>query len=172
MKEGNSAVLLQSSLDSQRWADPLECYCYPRIVQDLLADGRTPCERDDSGNPVQGSTKLARKSYQRIFVGRALHAGGTWKGDILVADIEELEKMDVLNSTQETQCKGSSNAPKWRNNFPIADGTVKLSGGDQVLRTSTPIWDHPNRGEEQGYLVGESDGSSSNLISRLISVCW
>ena len=28
--------------------------------------------------------------------------------------------------------------------FPIADGTVKLSGGDQVLRTSTLIQDSPD----------------------------
>ena len=43
--------------------------------------------------------------------------------------------------------------------FPIADGTVKLSGGDQVLRTSTSIRDRPDRGEEQRSLLGESDGS-------------
>ena len=30
-----------------------------------------------------------------IFLGYALHAGGIWKGDILVADIEELEEMDA-----------------------------------------------------------------------------
>ena len=42
--------------------------------------------------------------------------------------------------------------------FPIADGTVKLSGGDQDLRTATLIRDHPDRGEEQGNLLGESDG--------------
>ena len=46
--------------------------------------------------------------------------------------------------------------------FPIADGKVKLSGGDQVLRTSTLIRDRPDRGEEQGNLQGESDGSSSD----------
>ena len=45
--------------------------------------------------------------------------------------------------------------------FPVADGTVKLSGGDQVLRRSTLIQDRPNRREEQGNLPGESDGSSS-----------
>ena len=45
--------------------------------------------------------------------------------------------------------------------FPIADGTVKLSGGDQVLRTSTLIRDSPDRGEEQDNLRGEPDGSSS-----------
>ena len=46
--------------------------------------------------------------------------------------------------------------------FPIADGTVKLSGGDQDLRTPTSIQDRPDRGEEQGILLGESDEFSSN----------
>ena len=54
--------------------------------------------------------------------------------------------------------------------FPIADGTVKLSGGDQVLRISTLIRDRPDRGEEQGNLQGESDGSFFNTTSRLIVV--
>ena len=48
--------------------------------------------------------------------------------------------------------------------FPIADGTVKLSGGDQVPRTSTSIRDRPDRGEEQSNLQGELDGSSSRVI--------
>ena len=52
----------------------------------------------------------------------------------------------------------------------IADGTVKLSGGDQVLRTSTLIRDRPDRGEEQGNLQGESDGSSSTQLQDL-SLC-
>ena len=30
-----------------------------------------------------------------IFLGYALHAGGIWRGDIMVADIEELEEMDA-----------------------------------------------------------------------------
>ena len=32
--------------------------------------------------------------------------------------------------------------------FPIADGTVKLCGRDQDLRTSTLIKDRPDRREE------------------------
>ena len=48
--------------------------------------------------------------------------------------------------------------------FPIADGTVKLSGGDQFLRTSTLIRDRRDRGEEQGNLQGDSDGSSSTPL--------
>ena len=45
--------------------------------------------------------------------------------------------------------------------FMVADGTVKLAGGDQRLITSTLIRDRPDRGEEQGNLLGESDGSST-----------
>ena len=45
VKEGTSAVLLQSGLD-ERWpADSMECYCSLRNVQDLLADGKTSYER-------------------------------------------------------------------------------------------------------------------------------
>ena len=33
-----------------------------------------------------------------IFLGHALFAGVIWKGDILVADIEELEKMDASDT--------------------------------------------------------------------------
>ena len=44
--------------------------------------------------------------------------------------------------------------------FPIADGTVKLSEGDQVFRKSTSIRDQPERGvERKDDLRGESDGS-------------
>ena len=45
VKEGTSAVLLQSGLDEIWWADSLECRCYLRNVQDLLAGGKTPYGR-------------------------------------------------------------------------------------------------------------------------------
>ena len=45
MKEGTSAVLLQSGLGNEWWADSIECYCHLRNFQDLLSDGKTPCER-------------------------------------------------------------------------------------------------------------------------------
>ena len=45
VKEGTSAVLLQSSLDEKWWADSMKCYCYLRNVQDPLSDGKTPYER-------------------------------------------------------------------------------------------------------------------------------
>ena len=45
VKEGTSAVLLQSGLNEKWWADSMECSTYLRNVQDLLSDGDTPYER-------------------------------------------------------------------------------------------------------------------------------
>ena len=45
VKEGTSAVLLQSGLNESWWADSVECYTYLRNVTDLLSDGKTPYER-------------------------------------------------------------------------------------------------------------------------------
>ena len=41
--------------------------------------------------------------------------------------------------------------------FPVADGTVKIFGGGQRLRTSTLTRERPERGEEQETLQGKSD---------------
>ena len=99
--------------------------------------------------------QFGSKVLPGIFLGYALHGGRIWKGDILVADIEELEEMDAseihakrLNAKEVlTPMNGEIFI------FPIADGTVKLSGGDQVLRTTTLIKDRLDRGEEQGYFL-------------------
>ena len=100
---------------------------------------------------------------QGIFVGYALHVGGIWKGDILVADIEEVEEMvaSELHARRLNAKEVLTTLSGEKLIIPIADGTVKLSGGDQVLRTSTLIRDRPDRGEEQYNLQGESDGFSS-----------
>ena len=52
VKEGTSAVLLQSGLDEKWWADSMECCIYLRNIQDLLSDGTTPHERR-FGEPFQ-----------------------------------------------------------------------------------------------------------------------
>ena len=55
VKEGTSAVLLQSGLDEKRWADSMECFTYLRNIQDLLSYGKTPYERR-FGEPFKGPT--------------------------------------------------------------------------------------------------------------------
>ena len=46
--------------------------------------------------------------------------------------------------------------------FPVADGTVKIFGGEQRLRTSTLTQERPERGEEQEILHGMSDELQSS----------
>ena len=115
MKEGTSVVLLQSGLDENWGADSMECETYLRNIQDLLSDGKTRHERR-SGQPFTGPMtpfgslveyypisvkdqsrihQFGKKVLPGLFLGYALYAGGIWKGDILVADIEELETMDA-----------------------------------------------------------------------------
>ena len=53
VKEGTSAVLLQSGLNENWWADSMECYTYLRNVTDPLSDGKTPYERR-FGQPFNG----------------------------------------------------------------------------------------------------------------------
>ena len=53
VKDGTSAVLLQSGLNESWWADSMECYTCLRNVTDLLSDGKTPYERR-FGQPFKG----------------------------------------------------------------------------------------------------------------------
>ena len=53
VKEGTSAVMLQSGLDENWWEDSMECYTYLRNIHDLLSDGKTPYERR-FGKPIKG----------------------------------------------------------------------------------------------------------------------
>ena len=43
--------------------------------------------------------------------------------------------------------------------FPAGGGRIKLSGGDQELRTPTLMREHPIRGESQRDFLGEPEGS-------------
>ena len=181
VKEGTSAVLLQSGLDENWWADSMECYNYLRHIQDLLSDGKTPYERR-FGEPFEGPISpfgslveyypISAKDQSRIhqfgkkvlpglFLGYALYAGGIWKGDILVADIEELETMDASEIYSKRLNAKEVIFPKEKGEFifPIEDGRIKPLGGDQDLRTSISIRQRPIQGEGHIDFLGESEGS-------------
>ena len=146
-----------------------------------MSDGKTPNERRFAealkgpiipfGSLVEYYT-ISSKDQSRIdhfgkkvllglFLGYALHAGGIWKGDIVVADIEELETMDASEIYPErlNAKEVIFSQRKWKNHFPVADGRIKCIGGDQKLRTSTLIREHPIRGESQRDFLGESEAS-------------
>ena len=169
VKEGTSAVLLQSGLNESWWADSMECYTYLQNVTDLLSDGKTPYERR-FGKPFEGPIipfcslveyhpitakdqsrihQFGKKVLPGLFFGYALYAGEIWKDDVLIADLEELETMDAseiyskrLNAKEVIFHKETGNFT-----FPVADGRNKPLGGDQDLRTSTLVRHRPIRGE-------------------------
>ena len=59
---------------------------------------------------------LGKKVLPGLFLGHALYARGIWKGDITVADIEELETMDASEiHSKRLDAKGSNiSRRKWK----------------------------------------------------------
>ena len=181
LKESTSAVLLQSGLDEKWWADSMECYTYLRNVQDILFDGKTPYERrfgkpfkrpiipfgslveyyPDSAKDQSRIHHFGKKVLPGLFLGYALYAGGIWKGDVLIADLEELETMDASEIYSKRLNAKEVIFPKENGKIilTVADGRIKTLGGDQDLRTSTLIRERPIRGESHVDFLGESEGS-------------
>ena len=136
----------------------MECYTYLRNVTDLLSDGKTPYERR-FGQPFEGPIipfgslveyhpitakdqsrihQFGKKVLLGLFLGYALYAGEIWKGDVLIADLEELETMDASEIYSKRLDAKELIFPKQGEFiFPIADGRIKTLGGDRDLRTST-----------------------------------
>ena len=104
--------------------------------------------------------QFGKKVLPGLFLGYALYAGRIWKGDVLIADPEELETMDASEIYSKRLNAKEVIFPKQGEFiFPIADGRVKTSGGDQELRTSTLIRPRPIQGEGHVDFLGESEGS-------------
>ena len=159
VEERTSAVMLQSGLEENWWADSMECYTYLRNVTDLLSDGKTPYERR-FGQPFKGPIipfgslveyypisakdqsrihQFGKKVLPGLFLRYALYAGGIWKGDVLVADLEELETMDAsaIYSKRLNTKRGDISQRKWKIYFSNRRWTNQNLGGSQDLRTST-----------------------------------
>ena len=90
---------------------------------------------------------------------------------MLIADLEELETMDASEIySKRLNAKELILPPKkGKFTFPVADGRIKTSGGDQELRTSTLVRHRPIHGESNIDFLGESEGSLPH--SRLTSGC-
>ena len=143
----------------------MECFSYLRNIQDLLSDGKTPYARrfeepetDQLFRLVhwlsvtlilrktsQESINLERKSYLDCFLDT--HAGGIWKGDVLVADLEELATM------------GASEIYSKRLNAKEVIFQKQIENSFSRRRTSTLMRDHPIRGEGQRDFLGDLEGS-------------
>ena len=101
----------------------------------------------------------------------------------MVADIEELEEMDASELHARRLNAKEVLTPQTSGNFifPVADGTVKIFGKEQRLRTSTSTRDRPERGEEREILQGKSDElhsptplheDSTRMMRKLKSDFW
>ena len=122
-----------------------QCYCYLRNIQDLLSEGRTLYERR-FGKPFKGPIipfgslveyypisakdqsrihQFGKKVLPGLFLGYALYAGGIWKDDVLVADIEELGMMDASEIYSRLNAKEVIFPKEGESIFPIADGRIK-----------------------------------------------
>ena len=154
----------------------MECH-----TTDLLSDGKTPCERR-FGEPFKGPIipygslveyysitakdqsrihQFGKKVLPGLFLGYALYAGGIWKGDALIADLEELETMDASEIYSKRLNAKEVVFPKENGKFIFQSkmGVSKTLGGDQDLRTSTSIRQRPIQGESHLVILGESEGS-------------
>ena len=89
-----------------------------------------------------------------------MYAGGIWKGDVLIADLEELETMDASEIYSKRLNAKEVIFPKQGEFiFPIADGRIKTHVVDQELRTSTLVRPRPIQGESNIDFLEESEGS-------------
>ena len=91
--------------------------------------------------------QFGKKVLPGLFLGYALYEGGIWKGDVLVADLEELETMDAseIYPKRLNAERGSYFLKKKRRIYfsNCRWNELKHLGGDQDLRTSTSIRDRP-----------------------------
>ena len=104
--------------------------------------------------------QFGKKVSFELFNGYPLYARGIWKGDIMVAEtVRSWNRWTHQKSTLKYSMQRKVYFPKKLEKFPVADGRIKFSGGDQELRTPTLIREHPIRGGSHRDFLGESEGS-------------
>ena len=113
--------------------------------------------------------QFGEKDLPGLFFGYALYAGGIWKGDVLIADLEDLERLDASEIYSERLNAKEVIFPT-NGTFvcPIADGRIQTYGGDQELRTSTLVRHRPIQGESNidfSWRIRRVFSTTSRLIS-------
>ena len=135
VKEGTSAVLLQSGLDEKWWVDSIECHCYLRNVKDQLSDGKTP--------------------YKRRF-------GIQFNGPVIpfgaMVEYHPISAKDLSRVHQ----FGKKVLPGILLGYALR--YMRRESGKETFWSQTlrnwKRWTHQTEGEEQDNLRGESDGLS------------
>ena len=188
VKEGTSAVLLQSGLDERWWSDSMECNCYLRNVQDLVADGKTPCE-GRLGEPFKGPMipfgpivehhptspkdqarihQFDKKVLPGIFLGYELIAERIWKG-YFDSRPGRFGKVGCIKFFYPRRINAKEVLIRQKDDefiFPTADGTAKLSGRDYEFREPTQKREPTVRSEDLSGDIQSELGESQPTFKR------
>ena len=109
--------------------------------------------------------QFGKKVLSGFFMGYSLYAGGSWKGGILVAYVEELQENDAsevylrrINIIEVLVPKDNKEHFK----FACVNGALTLAGKVPAVRTSDEIRQDTEKGEEhRSDLHGETDEPDS-----------
>ena len=111
VKEGTSAILLQSGLTEEWWQEAMDCYCFLRCVHDKISANQTAFEKrfeqpfkgpiipfgaqieykPSQQTDIQRLHQFGKKMLAGIFIGYAQHTGGGWTGDLNIIDWQQVE---------------------------------------------------------------------------------
>ena len=110
------------------------------------------------------SINLERKSYLDCSSGTLCTRVEFGRVTYWLQTLRSWKRWTHRKSTQKDSMRKRWYFPKKRTIiFPIADGRIKIAGGDQELRTSTSIRHRPIRGESHVDFLGEAEGSLPSL---------
>ena len=160
----------------------MECYTYLRNVPQIYyLMGRRPM-KDVLGNhlkdllfylaslvechPITAKDQsrihqFGKKILPGLFLGYVLYTDGISKGDVLIADLEELETIDASEIySKKLNAKEVIIFETRRIYFFQSQmDEIKTLGGDQELTTTTLVWHRPIQGKSNIDFLGESEGS-------------
>ena len=109
----------------------------------------------------QESINLERKSYLDCSSDTHCTRGWLWKGDVLVADLEDCRRWTHRKSTRKDSMRKRWYSPRKKDNLLFQSQMDESNSleENQDLRTSTLIRQRPIRGESHLDFLGESEGS-------------
>ena len=176
VKEGTSAVLLQSGLDEN--GGQILCNALPicETFKISCLIGNSTRKSFWKGPIIPFGSLLecyliSSKDHSRIhqfwkesftWIVLWIRSQRIWKGDMLVADIQELETMDAseIDSKKKTHCKGSNTYQrKWKIHFSSRRWTSQSFWKRRGTENTHLDREHPIRGESRKDFLGESEGS-------------
>ena len=160
VKEGTSAVLLQSGLDKKWWPDSMECDTSLRNVTDLSSDGKTPYERR-FGEPFNGPIipfgslveyypisvkdqsrihQFGKKVLPGLFLGYALCAGEFGRVTYWLQTLRSWRRWTHRKSTQKDSMRNRWYFPKKKENLFFQSQMDESKPLEEIRNWEHPLW--------------------------------